>query len=199
MMATDEMTLRDMRALEMRQIELERQKRKSKMNNNIDKKSLGELIQFHQQQIAANQRQIDELRGQFEPEPLPEVKPMFGQALRIENTKALLTHYGVACEYDRAVYGVLEQGNCFISKEAAELEAEKRRLRQFARVRMAESWDDKMPREAGFLPYCINLMGGQVKICAQSLFSPLYFPSYAEAQSFFEEVGLCGIYNILSL
>ena len=93
-MATDEMTLRDMRALEMRQIELERQKRKSKMNNNIDKKTLGELIQFHQQQIAANQRQIDELRGQFEPEPLPEVKPMFGQALGPEDAKALLTQYG---------------------------------------------------------------------------------------------------------
>ena len=198
-MATDEMTLRDMRALEMRQIELKRQKRKSKMNNNIDKKTLGELIQFHQQQIAANQRQIDELRGQFEPEPLPEVKPMFGQALRIENTKALLTHYGDACEYDLAVDGELEQGSCFISDEAAELEAEKRRLRQLARVRMADSWDDDRPWEKGFMPYCINLMGGQVKICAQSLFSPLHFPSYAEAKSFFDEVGKDGIRKILEL
>lgn len=153
------------------------------------------MIEFHEQQIADNQRRIDELRGQFNHEVLTEKSkpaPMFGQALRLEDAKAFLTAY----DDDK---NKLSQGLLFISQEAAELESEKRRLRQLARVRITESWGVERPWSCGFMPYCINLIGDEVKICAQSLFSPLHFSSYNDAESFIKEVGQDGISKILSL
>ena len=164
----------------------------------MNKETKQQMIDFHRTQIESHQSEIEKLTVQEKP---TEQKPMFGQALRPKDAKFEVNLAGGIVEVNEFIYEekILEQGNCFFSKESAELEAEKRRLRQLARVRMADSWDDDRPWETGFMPYCINLMGGQVKICAQSLFSPLHFPSYAEAKSFFDEVGKDGIRKILEL
>lgn len=168
------------------------------MNNNIDKKTLEELIQFHEQQIAANQRQIDELRGQFEPEPLPEVKPMFGQAVKLEDAKVTLYGNGTVTGADGNSRRFLEQGAYFISKKAAKLEAEKRRLRQLARVRMAESWGDERPvcGDQDYFKWDIRADGAIYRGNTMLL---LNFRTEDHAKAFRDEVGAEGIKLIWEL
>lgn len=161
---------------------------------NISKTTLDELIQFHEKQIADNQRRIDELRGYFEPKPT-----MFGQAFDLKDAEAMLYGNGETTSADGTSREFLAQGEYFISQEAAELESEKRRLRQLARVRMAESWGDERPdwSDLSQNKWGIKHNGNILVYC--KAYIPLHFHTQEHAESFLDEVGERGIQLIWEL
>lgn len=161
----------------------------------MSKTALAEIIKFHEKQIAENQRRIDELRGYFEPKPA-----MFGQALTQEDVKFFLFPDGGICGTTDKFKSCIDQGSYFISKEAAELESKKRRLRQLARVRMSESWGDERPdwedcEQPKIGLYCSGQILGNGSL-APTL---LHFRTREHAEAFLEEVGVDGIKLIWEL
>lgn len=154
-----------------------------------------QMIDFHKSQIENHQAEIEKLTDQEEP---AEQKPMFGQAFCLDDCNVCLGVNGDHYALHTKTLGTLNQGGYFISKEAAELEAEKRRLRQLARVRMAESWGDNRPDWScnKQIKYCICL-GYEIQDCSN--FETLHFRTVDHAQSFLIEVGEDGIRKILEL
>lgn len=152
------------------------------------------MIDFYNNQIKAHRMEIDKLTEKKE---RVEQSPMFGQALT--SNKAIYEITGVSislCISSLSCYDNIAQGNCFISKKAAELEVEKRKLRQLARLRMSESWGEERPVWGEKWAWCLVDERGPVeRLC----FRTLHFRTQAHAQAFLDEVGPDGIQKILEL
>ena len=161
-----------------------------KMNNETKQ----QMINFYNNQIKAHRMEIDKLTKQ---EETVKQSPMFGQALTLGDGESLLSNYGEACGRAYCTSDELNQGNIFTSKEAAELEGEKRKLRQLARLRMAQSWGEERPVWGEKWVWC--LLGGQTEPVELSCFRTLHFRTKEHAQSFLDEVGSDGIHKILEL
>lgn len=161
---------------------------------NMSKTALAEIIKFHEELIAENQRRIDELRGYYEPKPA-----MFGQALRMSDPKWMLYGNGESDYADVDSDEFLAQGTYFISQEAAELESKKRRLRQLARVRMVESWGDERPdwNNGNQEKWAVFANGDIDDIYITPYL--LHFRTLEHAEAFLEEVGAEGIKLIWEL
>lgn len=131
-------------------------------------------------------------------EQLTEVKSMFGQALKLEDVNFMIYPTGKTGSADGGSERLLDQGTYFISKEAAEREAEKRRLRQLARVRMTESWGNERPDwENAIQEKWVILSNCRIEdSCELDL---LYFRLEEHAQAFVDEVGVDGIKLIWEL
>ena len=143
-------------------------------------------LEFYRNQIKAHTIEIDKLTETVKQ------APMFGQALNLNEALEFI-------EVDKSFpcNDHLAQGNCFISREAAALEVEKRKLRQLARVRMAQSWGDKRPVWGSTWVWC--LLGRHTEPVELSCFRTLHFRTQEHAQAFLDEVGPDGIQKILEL
>lgn len=146
-------------------------------------------LEFYRNQIKAHTIEIDKLTEKKE---TVEQSPMFGQALNLNEALELI-------KVDRSspCNDLLAQGNCFISREAAALEVEKRKLRQLARVRMTESWREERPVWGEKWYWC--LIGGHTGPIEHQYFRTLHFRTGEHAQAFLDEVGSDGIHKILEL
>lgn len=151
--------------------------------NNIDKNTLKKLVKNFERQVANTQRSIEDLRKQFNPKTVPKKEKsalMSDHALKVGDTKKCPSTYGTVLGFD----------------DDAEIEAEKRRLRKLAKVRVAESWGGCTP---GIFDDNVKLMMGCEKPQITDEFSPLCFLYMSDAESFLKEVGQDGIEKILSL
>lgn len=171
--------------------------------DNMSKETLNELIKLHENQIAENQRKIDELRGYAELPPNQDIDPMFGQAFSLNDARKYLSTYGNVRDIHNDEEVVLSQGNLFISKEAAELEAEKRKLRQCARIEIAKSWGDLRPdwddcNQYKWVVYFDERNDLEWEM-AFNKFETLHFRTSEDAISFISLFGEEAIRNILSL
>jgi hypothetical protein len=117
-----------------------------------------------------------------------EVKPMFGQALKIQDCRAyLLPHGGTAISSLLPNNEILIQGNYFISKKAAEHRVEVNRLKQLARIDIDASWwnerldwSDEMQ-----IKYVVFVSDGKIEtITAALVIELLAFRTEEDAEDF---------------